>query len=240
VVEGVVIEDLWQAYRRKTSRGRRERGHRSQWALRAVSLRAGPGEMVGVVGGNGSGKTTLLRSIEGVLAPTRGSVRTAGTVASLIDLTTGVSRDLTGHEHVLMTGVVLGLTRAQVRARYDEIVAFSELSSEALASPLYTYSAGMVLRLGFALLIQCRPAVVCIDEVLAVGDDAFQRHCLAAVEQMRGGGGCIVMASHDMGLVQEHCSRVIVLDDGAVRFDGSTETALAHYLERAPENEGDF
>lgn len=226
----LTIEGLWQAYRTKTSRGGRERGGVAQWALRDLDLEAGPGDVVGLIGANGSGKTTLLRSIAGVLEPTRGKVRISGPVAALVDLTAGIARDLTGRENLLLTGVLLGMSRAEVRKRYDEIVEFAELSTEVLRSPIYTYSEGMVLRLGAALLVACRPEVLCVDEVLAVGDEAFQHKCLHAIEQLRERGACVVLASHDLDLIRERGTKVCLLDRGRVVFTGSPAEAVDHYL----------
>jgi ABC-type polysaccharide/polyol phosphate transport system ATPase subunit len=229
----VVVDDLWQAYRVKTERGRRERGRQRRWALRGVTLRVGAGEAVGVVGRNGSGKTTLLRSIAGILHPDRGTVETVGGVASLVDLTAGIARDLTGRENLLITGVLLGMTRAEVRARSDGIADFAELDAAALEAPLYTYSSGMVLRLGFALVVHSRPAVLCIDEVLAVGDERFQQKCVRAVEELRAGGCAVVVASHDLELISANCDRLVVLDDGEVAFLGPTADGVARYQGRA-------
>lgn len=232
----IAVDGLWQGYRRKTSRGGRDRCDRATWALQDVHLNGGPGEVIGLVGPNGSGKTTLLRSIAGILEPTRGRVHATGPVAALVDLTAGIARDLTGRENLLLNGVLLGMSRSEVRARYEEIVAFSELSPEVLGSPIYTYSAGMVLRLGFAVLVACRPEVLCVDEVLAAGDEAFQHKCLRAVEQLRGRGACVVLASHDLELVGERCTTVYVLDHGQVVFAGPPSEGLDHYLRISPDS----
>ncbi len=210
---GVVVDGLWEAYRRRGRSGWRRRGDVT-WALRDVSLEVPRASMLGVVGSNGSGKTTLLQVLAGVLSPTRGSVSVAGRVASLVDLSAGFHRDLTGHENLVIGGVLLGVSRAELRRRYDEIVAFSGLAPEALDAPLSSYSAGMGLRLGFSLVVHTDPDVLLVDEVLAVGDEAFQRQCVAEVERLQAGGCSVVLVSHDLGLVRRHCDRAALLDRG--------------------------
>ena len=189
-----------------------------------------PGHCLGVVGGNGSGKTTLLQVVAGVLRPTRGTVTVRGRVASLVDLSAGFHRDLTGHENVLVGGVLLGLSRKEIRDRYDEIVAFSGLPADALDWPLAAYSAGMGLRLGFSLVVHTAPDVLLVDEVLAVGDAAFQRQCLERVDHLRADGCAVMIVSHDLDLVRHHCQEVAVLDRGEVVTLGPTEASLERYL----------
>jgi ABC-type polysaccharide/polyol phosphate transport system ATPase subunit len=225
----VQATNLWQAYHAKNRWGRRVGEVR--WALRDVSISAGAGEIVGLIGRNGSGKTTLLQSVAGVLNPTKGSVEVDGKVASLVDLTAGVHRFLTGHENVLIGGVLLGLTRAEVRDQYEKIVGFAELSDEMLESPLFTYSAGMSLRLGFALVVHTDPAVLLVDEVLAVGDEAFQHKCVSKIEELRGAGCTVVMVSHDLTLIEERCDRTALLDEGELKFLGDPRHAVHRYRE---------
>ena len=227
----VAVDGLWEAYR---PRGRFGWRHgEPTWALRDIDLTVGPGESLGVVGGNGSGKTTLLQVLAGVLRPTRGSVEVRGRVASLVDLSAGFHRDLTGHENVLVGGVLLGLTRREVRERYADIVEFSGLRPEALDWPLAAYSAGMGLRLGFSLVAHTRPDLLLVDEVLAVGDAAFQRQCLARVDELRASGCAVVIVSHDLDLVRAHCQQVAVLDAGELVTVAATEQALQRYVDRA-------
>jgi lipopolysaccharide transport system ATP-binding protein len=223
------VKNLWQAYHAKSRWGRRK--GEMLWALRDVSFSANGGEMVGIIGRNGSGKTTLLQSVAGVLIPTKGSVQVDGRVASLVDLTAGVHRDLTGHENVLIGGVLLGLSRADVRDRYEKIIAFAELSEWMLESPLFTYSAGMILRLGFALVVHTEPSVLLVDEVLAVGDEAFQKKCVARIEELRGAGSTVVMVSHDLPLIEERCDRAALLDEGELKFLGDPQEAVHRYRE---------
>ena len=227
----VVVDELWEAYRRRSRFGWRSRSE-LHWALRDVSLSVAAGRSLGVIGGNGSGKTTLLQVVAGVLQPTRGRVTVPGRVASLVDLSAGFHRDLTGHENLLIGGVLLGMSRAEVRRRYDEIVAFSGLAASALERPLLSYSAGMGLRLGFSLVAHSAPAVLLVDEVLAVGDEAFQGRCLERVGQLRGEGCAVMIVSHDMELVRRNCDEVAVLERGSLVQVSAPPEAVAYYLDR--------
>jgi ABC-type polysaccharide/polyol phosphate transport system ATPase subunit len=229
VIDAAVhVDRLWEAYRPRGRFGWR-RGD-PQWALRDVELTIDAGECVGVIGGNGSGKTTLLQVVAGVLRPTRGAVSVRGRVTSLVDLSAGFHRDLTGHENVLVGGVLLGLTRREVRERYDDIVGFSGLPPEALHWPLAAYSAGMGLRLGFSLVAHTEPDVLLVDEVLAVGDAGFQAQCLERVDALRAAGCAVVIVSHDMDLVLDHCQRAAQLDGGEVVAEGPVADVVAGYL----------
>jgi ABC-2 type transport system ATP-binding protein len=224
----VSVEGLWVAYRTRNRFGWRQPVGR--FALRDLDLTVQPGTCLGIIGGNGSGKTTFLQAVAGVIRPSRGSIRVAGRVASLVDLSAGFHRDLTGHENLVIGGVLLGLTRHEVRDRYDEIVAFSGLPSDALDWPLAAYSAGMGLRLGFSLVVHSRPDVVLVDEVLAVGDEAFQRQCLDRIETLQSAGSAIVVVSHDMAMIGERCDEVAVLHDGELALLADPPTAVASYL----------
>ena len=224
----VIVDGLWEGYRP----GRRKRlpwRGMWHWALRDIDLIVEPGEIVGVVGRNGSGKTTLLQSVAGIIPPTRGSVITGGRVASLVDLHAGFHRDLTGHENLLIGGVLLGLSRKQVRQRYDAIVDFTGIDDEALATPLSTFSTGMGLRLGFSLIVHSDPAILVVDEVLAVGDEAFQERCIDRVEEMVSAGCALLLASHDLELVHKHCHRLTVLHDGEQRYTGEVAEGIDRY-----------
>ncbi|MGI8777149.1 MAG: ABC transporter ATP-binding protein [Acidimicrobiales bacterium] len=226
----VAVDHLWLGYAAKTSHGSRLRSH-LRWALRDVSLSVDPGEMLGVVGGNGSGKTTLLRSMAGTLRPTKGHVKRTGRVSSLDALGAGIARDLTGRENLLIVGVLLGMRRAEVRDRFDEIAAFAELPDDVLRSPLYTYSDGMSLRLAISIVLHSAPSVLLVDEVLAVGDDAFRRKCVARVHALQAGGAAVVLVSHDLPVIEEHCDRVAVLSDGRVRHVGRPDEVVGRYLD---------
>ncbi len=225
----VRTEGLSVAYRTRTRLGWRRR-NANAWALREVDLTVEPGQVLGVIGGNGSGKTTLLQVLAGVIRPTAGEVATHGRTASLVDLSAGFHRDLTGHENLLIGGVLLGLGRSEVRTRAKEIVAFSGLPEESLDWPLAAYSAGMGLRLGFSLVVHSQPDVLLVDEVLAVGDDRFQRQCVEAVRALQADGCAVVLVSHDMALVRDHCDEVAVLDAGRVSRLADPDDAIAHHL----------
>jgi len=226
----VEVRNLWSGYAAKTSHGSRLR-RQICWALRDVSLSVDRGEILGLVGANGSGKTTLLRSIAGTLRPTRGHVHLDGRVSSLDALGAGTARDLTGRENLLIVGVLLGMSRAEVRARFDEIASFAELSDVVLRSPLYTYSDGMSLRLAISIVLHSAPDVLLVDEVLAVGDDGFRDKCVDRVHALQAEGAAVVLVSHDLRVIEEHCSRVAVLGDGRLRHLGRPHEALGRYLD---------
>ncbi|MGD9798421.1 MAG: ABC transporter ATP-binding protein [Acidimicrobiia bacterium] len=239
--DAVVVDSLWKAYRRRNRFGWR-RPSQGRWALRDVTFTVARGSSLGVVGTNGSGKTTLLQVLAGVLHPSRGDVAVNGRVASLVDLSAGFHRDLTGHENLVIGGVLLGLSRRELRDRYDEIVAFSGLAGDQLDAPLSTYSAGMGLRLGFSLVVHTDPDVLLVDEVLAVGDERFQQHCIDRVRHLLEGGCSVVMVSHDLDLVGGFCERVAVLDAGALTYLGDPGEALDRYArdrERPPVDASD-
>lgn len=226
----VVVDGVWEAYRRRSKLGwRRGTPH---WALRDVNLSVAAGECLGVIGGNGSGKTTLLQVVGGVLRPTRGTVTVDGRLASLVELSAGFHRDLTGRENVLIGGVLLGLSRREVRDRLDGIVAFSGLDADAIDAPLAGYSAGMGLRLGFSLVAATAPDVLLVDEVLAVGDDAFQRRCLDRIDELRAGGAAVVFVSHDMGMIRDRTDEVAVLERGELAMVAPPDEAVAYHLDR--------
>lgn len=226
----IVVDGVWEAYRRRSKLGwRRGAPH---WALRDVSLSVAAGECLGVIGGNGSGKTTLLQVIGGVLRPTRGTVTVDGRLSSLVELSAGFHRDLTGRENVLIGGVLLGLSRREVRERLDDIVAFSGLDDDTMDAPLAGYSAGMGLRLGFSLVVATAPEVLLVDEVLAVGDDGFQRRCLDRIDDLRAHGTGVVFVSHDMGMIRERTDIVAVLERGELAMIAAPNEAVAHHLDR--------
>jgi len=198
------------------------------WALNDVSLRIEPGEAVGLIGRNGSGKTTLLRLVAGIVKPTSGRVEAGGRVASLLELGAGFHPDFTGRDNVYLNGSIYGLKRAQIRALMDEIVAFAELE-RFIDIPVRTYSSGMYMRLGFAVAAHIDADVLLLDEVFAVGDEEFQRKCFAKIFEFKQRGGTIVYVSHDAASVERLCERAVLLRDGRVEIDGSTQEALARY-----------
>ncbi len=197
-------------------------------ALDGVSFDVTRGECFGVIGRNGSGKSTLLGLIAGVLAPTSGTVSVRRRVSPLLELGAGFHPDFTGRENILLNGVLLGLTRREVRERMDEIAAFSELG-EFIDRPLRTYSSGMIARLGFSVIVHLSPEILLIDEVLAVGDESFQAKCLAKIQEFRSRGTTIVFVSHDLVSVKRICERVALVDSGRIVEIGTAESAIAAY-----------
>jgi ABC-type polysaccharide/polyol phosphate transport system ATPase subunit len=210
---------------RKTGR-RRGRGWR--WALRDVDLEARPGEAIGVVGLNGSGKSTLLRVVGGVMTPYAGRVRVEGRVGALIDVWAGIHPLLSGRENVYLYGSLLGLSRRATKDRFDEIVAFAELE-DAIDRQVKFYSAGMHMRLGFAVAAFLEPDVLLVDEVLAVGDSAFQQRCLEQMSDVLDDGSTLVFVSHDLPAIEATCRRGIWLRDGTVAADGPIHEVVASY-----------
>jgi ABC-2 type transport system ATP-binding protein len=198
------------------------------WALRDVSLHVRRGEAVGLIGRNGSGKTTLLRLIAGIIKPTSGHVDAEGRVGSLLELGAGFHPDFSGRENVHLNGAIYGLRRAEIKQRFDEIVAFAELE-HAIDRPVRTYSSGMTVRLGFAIAAFLDADILLLDEVFAVGDEAFQRKCMGRIASFKQAGGTIVFVSHDAAAVERLCERSVLLDDGRVAFDGPTQEAIMRY-----------
>ena len=209
------------------------------WALRDVSFRVEPGSAIGLVGRNGSGKTTLLRLLSGIVKPTAGRVAVGGRVGSLLELGAGFHPDMTGRENVYLNGSIHGLSRATIREKLDEIVAFAGLE-QFVDLPVRTYSSGMYMRLGFAIASHVEADVLLLDEVFAVGDEAFQRKCFGKIFEFKQRGGTIVFVSHDAASVERLCDRAVLLKDGLVEFDGPTHEAIVAYRrqlagERDPE-----
>ena len=198
------------------------------WALHDVSAKIGRGEAVGLIGRNGSGKTTLLRVVAGIIEPTAGHVRSDGRIGSLLELGAGFHLDFTGRENVFLNGAIQGLRRADIKARFDEIVAFAELEN-AIDRPVRTYSSGMTMRLGFAIAAFLDADILLLDEVFAVGDEAFQRKCFGRIFAFKEQGGTIVFVSHDASAVERLCERSVFLEEGHVAFDGPTREAVVRY-----------
>ena len=203
-------------------------GAQDVWALRDVSLGIEPGEAVGLIGRNGSGKSTLLRVLAGIIKPTTGTVSVEGRIGSLLELGAGFHPDFSGRENVYLNGSIQGLRRAEIRERFDEIVAFAEVE-HAIDRPVRTYSSGMAMRLGFAIAAFLRADVLLLDEVFAVGDENFQRKCFAVIAAFKSQGGTILFVSHDAQAVERLCERSILLSGGETAYDGPTHEAIARY-----------
>jgi lipopolysaccharide transport system ATP-binding protein len=198
------------------------------WALQDVGFTVEPGEIVGIVGRNGAGKSTLLKVMSRVTAPTRGFVKLRGRVASLLEVGTGFHPELTGRENVFLNGTILGMSRAEVRARFDEIVEFAEMA-RFIDTPVKRYSSGMAVRLGFAVAAHLDPEILLVDEVLAVGDAGFQSKCVGKIGEVGRAGRAVLFVSHNLGMVAKLCTRGIVLRQGAVVADGGISGALQAY-----------
>jgi len=199
------------------------------WPLRGVSFAIRRGETVGVIGQNGSGKSTLLRLVAGASYPSEGRIAVRGRVAPLLALGAGFHPDMTGRECVEVNGTALGLSREEIVARLGDIVDFAELA-EFFETPVRYYSSGMLARLGFSVAVHTDPDLLLVDEVLAVGDHAFQQKCLERIEALHRGGATILFVSHDAEAVRRLCSRVLWLHDGALRRDGEPPEILDEYL----------
>jgi ABC-type polysaccharide/polyol phosphate transport system ATPase subunit len=208
--------------------GKRAHGPAPVPALQGVTLRIEPGETVGIVGRNGAGKTSTLRVLAGIIPLQAGEAACGGRIISLLELGAGFSRDFSGRENIYLQGALYGLTKAELDPRLEQIIAFSELG-HFIDVPVKTYSAGMMLRLGFSIAAHLEADVLLIDEVLAVGDEAFQRKCLRRISEQIAAGATVVLVSHDAGAIERVCDRVVVLDAGRVEFDGATAEGLLHY-----------
>lgn len=194
-------------------------------ALDGVSFTIGEGEAVALLGFNGSGKSTLLKLISGVLRPDAGEVLTRGRVAGLIEVGAGFHPDLSGRENIFLNAAILGMSKRETEERFDDIVAFSEIEPF-IDTEVKHYSSGMFLRLAFAVAIHTELDVLLIDEILSVGDEPFQRKCIARIREMHAAGKTLVVVSHDLGMVSELCERGILLRDGGVVFDGDSKRAV--------------
>lgn len=195
-------------------------------ALHDVDLNVQQGETVALLGLNGSGKSTLLKHISGVMLPDTGTVRTRGKVAGLIEVGAGFHHDLSGRDNVYLNGAILGMTEAQIDKRFDSIVEFAEIG-EFIDTEVRFYSSGMYLRLAFSVAVHTDPEVFLVDEILAVGDEPFQRKCLDKIRELSAAGKTLVVVSHDLDLVSRICDRGVVLEHGNIIFDGSIANAVA-------------
>ncbi len=199
------------------------------WALDDVSFDVAEGEVLGVIGRNGAGKSTLLKVLSQVTAPSSGRIRVRGQIASLLEVGTGFHPDLTGRENVFLNGAILGMSRAEIRRKLDDIVAFAEME-DFLDTPVKRYSSGMYVRLAFAVAAHLEPDILIVDEVLAVGDAAFQEKCIGKMQGVAGEGRTVLFVSHNMTAVQHLCTRALLLKQGRVHLSGPPATVVAEYL----------
>jgi ABC-2 type transport system ATP-binding protein len=236
----VVVDSVWRHYRlvrernitlKETVLRRRRVLGDDFWALKGVSFEVEPGSAIGIMGVNGSGKSTLLKIIAGVLGPSSGSVTVSGSVASLLELGSGFSTEFTGRENVYLNASLLGIRKKEIEARMEEIIDFAELG-DFIDQPFRTYSSGMQLRLAFSVAVIVRAQVILLDEVLAVGDEAFQRKCLGKMFELRESGATIVFVSHDAAAVEMVCDRAILLEKGSIVADGEPADVIGQYHEQ--------
>ena len=219
----------WQVLRRGWGDSANSSGPEWMWALHDINFRIEQGDVVGIIGANGAGKSTLLKILSRITDPTEGYVRLRGRVASLLEVGTGFHPDLTGRENVFLNGAMLGMTKAEIESKFDEIVAFAELE-KFLDTPVKHYSSGMYVRLGFAVAAHLDPEVLIVDEVLAVGDIAFQKKCLGKMGQFGQSGRTILFVSHNIPAVLNLCQKGIVLEHGQLTFEGDSKSAVEHYV----------
>ncbi|MBC7365673.1 MAG: ABC transporter ATP-binding protein [Undibacterium sp.] len=200
------------------------------WALRDVSFSVQPGEVVGIIGRNGAGKSTLLKILSRITEPTAGRIALRGRVASLLEVGTGFHPDLSGRENIYLNGAILGMSRLEIRANFDEIVAFAEIE-RFLDTPVKRYSSGMYVRLAFAIAAHLEPEILIVDEVLAVGDAQFQKKCLGKMRDVANSSGrTVLFVSHNLGAVQSLCTRGLYLEKGVCRFVGPIDQTVDRYL----------
>ena len=200
------------------------------WALQNVSFDVHEGEVLGIIGRNGAGKSTLLKILSQVTAPTSGEISIKGRIASLLEVGTGFHPDLTGRENIFLNGAILGMTKQEIRRKFDEIVAFAEVE-EFINTPVKRYSSGMYVRLAFAVAAHLEPEILIIDEVLAVGDAQFQKKCVRKMGEASQSGRTVLFVSHSLPVVSSLCNRAILLADGEKTAEGATEEVLSNYVE---------
>jgi homopolymeric O-antigen transport system ATP-binding protein len=225
-----VREEFEQFSRRLRGKGARAAESSDFWALKDVSFTVQPGEVLGIIGHNGAGKSTLLKILSRVTEPTTGEVRMRGRLSSLLEVGTGFHPDLTGRENIYLNGTILGMTRAKVKAMFDEIVTFAEVE-RFLDTPVKRYSSGMYVRLAFAIAAHLEPDVLIVDEVLAVGDVEFQKKCLGKMREVSSRAGrTVLFVSHNMAAIEALCSRAMLIEKGTIALAGTTRQVVSAYL----------
>jgi ABC-type polysaccharide/polyol phosphate transport system ATPase subunit len=229
------VSKRFRVYHERTSSlkealvARRRARYEEFWAVRDVSVAVGEGDALGIIGENGSGKSTLLKCIAGILVQEKGSIAVQGRLASLLEVGAGFHPDFTGRENIYLNGAILGLPRRYITSVLDEIVEFAELE-QFIDNPVKTYSSGMYTRLGFSIAVHVDPDILLVDEVLAVGDEAFQRRCMERIEELRADGRTLVFVSHALESVRAVCDRCMWMDRGEARELGGVDAVLAAYL----------
>ncbi len=212
-----------------------DRSHKGEsdyvWALKDINLKVEQGEVLGIIGKNGAGKSTLLKILSKVTAPTTGTIKVNGRIASLLEVGTGFHPEMTGRENIYMNGAILGMTKKEIGRKLDEIVDFSGVERY-IDTPVKRYSSGMTVRLGFAIAAHLEPEILVVDEVLAVGDAEFQKKAIGKMQDVsKGDGRTVLFVSHNMGSIQQLCSKGILLEDGSIKYAGKIENTIDKYLE---------
>jgi lipopolysaccharide transport system ATP-binding protein len=234
------IRDVLNGWRaRNGNNGAGEAAREEFWALRDISFDVKRGEVLGIIGRNGAGKSTLLKILSRITEPTHGEVRIRGRVASLLEVGTGFHPELTGRENIYLNGAILGMAKAEIKRKFDEIVAFSEVE-KFLDTPVKRYSSGMYVRLAFAVAAHLEPEILIVDEVLAVGDAQFQKKCLGKMHDVSQSGRTVLFVSHNMSAVVQLCTRAILLQAGAVVLNGDVSNVTGAYFSDAVESAGEF
>lgn len=234
------LRDVLADRARGLLRGGRKKATTEEFmALEDVSFTVNAGDRVGIIGRNGAGKSTLLKVLSRITEPSGGRVVLGGRVASLLEVGTGFHPELTGRENIFLNGAILGMSRAEIAAKFDEIVAFAEVE-RFLDTPVKRYSSGMYVRLAFAVAAHLEPEILIVDEVLAVGDAAFQRKCLGRMEEVAGEGRTVLFVSHQMDAVQRLCDRGLLLHQGRLVAHGPMDEVVRHYLQRNAEAEAEY
>lgn len=222
----------WVALQQVPSDGAGSSHSDSIWALKGINLDVAEGDAVGIIGRNGAGKTTLLKIISRITDPTEGIARVRGRLASLLEVGTGFHPELTGRDNIYLNGAILGMRKSEIESKFDEIVDFAEIG-RFLDTPVKHYSSGMYIRLAFSVAAHLEPEILVVDEVLAVGDLAFQKKCLGKMTQVSQGGRTILFVSHNLAAVQGLCRKGIVLEEGRMVFSGNAMEAVDYYLQVA-------
>jgi len=227
----VVSSNVANLFRNRNTNNDKQKTFEDFWALKNVSFDIKQGEVVGIIGRNGAGKSTLLKMLSRITEPTEGQVTLRGRVASLLEVGTGFHPELTGRENIFLNGAILGMTRAEIKRKFDEIVAFAEVD-KFLDTPVKRFSSGMYVRLAFAVAAHLEPEILIVDEVLAVGDASYQEKCIAQMRKFASTGRTVLFVSHNMGVVVTLCQRGLLLEGGTICASGTSEAIVSSYFAR--------
>ncbi len=229
---GTVRESISKFFSRKKYPNAYAKDDKEFWALKDVSFEVNPGEVVGLIGKNGAGKSTLLKVISKITQPTSGEIKLRGRVASLLEVGTGFHPELTGRENIFLNGSILGMSRKEIKSKFDEIVDFSGVE-KFIDTPVKRFSSGMYVRLAFSVAAHLEPEILVVDEVLAVGDTEFQKKCIGKMDDVSKTGKTILFVSHNMSILSSLCDTGILLEKGSVVFQGSMEESIDRYLDQS-------